>query len=137
MQYDRRGRCGTGWCGSLGMGLLLLTVWGLTVSAAPPERPPVPVIVGPVVQQPAMAAIDVVGTVEPSIATTLSAEIAGVIVRFEVREGDVVQPGKTVVAQLKATEFELALAEAEAELARAREALKKLKAGLRKEEIDE
>jgi multidrug efflux pump subunit AcrA (membrane-fusion protein) len=57
--------------------------------------------------------------------------------RFELREGDAVQQGKTVVAQLKATEFELALAEAEAELAKAREILKKLKAGLRKEEIDE
>ena len=47
-----------------------------------------------------------------------------------------VQQGKTVVAQLKATDHELALAEAEAELARAETALK-LKRGLRREEIDE
>jgi multidrug efflux pump subunit AcrA (membrane-fusion protein) len=105
--------------------------------AAPPERPPTPVLIGHVVEQPAAASLEVVGTVEPSVATTLSTEIAGLTVRFDLREGDVVQRHKTIVAQLKATDLELALAEAEAELVRAREALKKLKAGLRKEEIDE
>jgi multidrug efflux pump subunit AcrA (membrane-fusion protein) len=58
-------------------------------------------------------------------------------VRFDLREGDMVQQGKTVVAQLKATDHELALAEAEAELARAKETALKLKRGLRREEIDE
>ena len=42
-----------------------------------------------------------------------------------------------MVAQLKATDLELTLAEAEAELARARETARKLKRGLRPEEIEE
>jgi multidrug efflux pump subunit AcrA (membrane-fusion protein) len=137
MEYGERLRRAAGRQGSLSMGTFIVAVWVLTAYAAAPERPPVPVLVGQVVQQQSTAAIDVVGTVEPSIATTLSAEIAGLIVRFEVREGDPVQAGKTVVAQFKATDLELSLAEAEAELAKAREALRKLKAGLRKEEIDE
>lgn len=115
----------------------LVVAWSLLAYAAPPERPPVPVMVGRVVQQPTTGTIDVVGTVEPHLTTTLSAELAGLTVRFDLREGDAVQQDKTVVVQLKATEFELSLAEAEAELAKARETLKKLKAGLRKEEIDE
>jgi len=69
--------------------------------------------------------------------TTLGTEIAGLTSRFEIREGDMVQQGKTVIAQLKATELELALLEADAEAAKAREALRKLKHGLRPEEIDE
>jgi len=89
------------------------------------------------VEQTLTTDIDAVGSVEPQLATTLSTEIAGLTLRFDLREGDFVQQGKTVVAQLKATELELALAEAEAELARAREQLRKLKRGLRPEEIDE
>jgi multidrug efflux pump subunit AcrA (membrane-fusion protein) len=81
--------------------------------------------------------IEVVGTVEPHLATTISAEIAGLVVRFDLKEGDAIQQGKTVVAQLKSSNLELALAEAEAELSRARETLRKLKRGLRPEEIEE
>jgi multidrug efflux pump subunit AcrA (membrane-fusion protein) len=95
------------------------------------------VIVGTVTEQPLAATIEVVGTVEPHLTTTLNAEIEGLTLRFDPREGDLVQQGQTVVAQLKATNFELALAEAEAELAKARETALKLKRGLRPEEIDE
>lgn len=101
------------------------------------QAPPVPVAVSKVVEQPLAAEVEVVGTVEPHLTTTLSAEIAGLTLRFAPREGDFVQEGKTVVVQLKATDLELALAEAEAELAKAREAARKLKSGLRAEEIDE
>jgi multidrug efflux pump subunit AcrA (membrane-fusion protein) len=96
-----------------------------------------PVVVGKAVEQAVATEIDVVGTVEPQLATTLSAEIAGLTMRFDLREGDVVQQGKTVIAQLKATDLELAVAEAEAELAKARETARKLKRGLRPEEIQE
>jgi HlyD family secretion protein len=137
MHYDTRRRRLAGYGLHLYTNILLVVLGAVTALAAPPERPPTPVIVGQVVQQPTTAAIDVVGTVEPYMATTLSTEIAGLTVRFDLREGDVVQQGKTVVAQLKAMDFELTLAEAEADLAKAREALKKLKTGLRKEEIDE
>lgn len=94
-------------------------------------------VVGKAVEQAVATEIDVVGTVEPQLATTLSAEIAGLTMRFDLREGDVVQQGKTVIAQLKATDLELAVAEAEAELAKARETARKLKRGLRPEEIQE
>ncbi len=122
--------------GTTGLLWLLLAVW-CGASLAQPALPPPSVLVKPVLQQPLVTELEGVGTVEPHVATTLSTEIAGLTVRFEVREGDAVQQGKTVIAQLKTTELELLLAEAEADLAKARETLRKLKAGLRKEEIDE
>jgi multidrug resistance efflux pump len=98
---------------------------------------PIPVVVAMVVEQPVATEVEVVGSVEPQVTTTLSTEIAGLTQRFDRREGDVVEQGKTIVAQLKSTELELALNEAEAELAKARADLTKLKRGLRQEEIDE
>lgn len=116
--------------------LLLLLLWPFCASSQP--RPgPTPVIVGTVTEQPLAATIEVVGTVEPHLTTTLNAEIEGLTLRFDPQEGDLVQQGQTVVAQLKATDLELALAEAEAELTKARETVLKLKRGLRSEEIDE
>jgi multidrug efflux pump subunit AcrA (membrane-fusion protein) len=98
---------------------------------------PVPVLVGTVSTQQVATEVEVVGSVEPRLATTLSAEIAGFTQHFDPREGDFVQQGKTVVAQLKATELTLAVNEAEAELAKARADLTRLKRGLRPEEVDE
>jgi HlyD family secretion protein len=98
---------------------------------------PVPVVVGTAVELSVPVDIEVVGTVEPRLATTLSAEIAGLTQRFDLREGEFVHQGQTVVAQLKSSELELALAEAEGELAKARAELTKLRRGLRPEEIEE
>jgi multidrug efflux pump subunit AcrA (membrane-fusion protein) len=98
---------------------------------------PVPVLVGTVSTQQVATEVEVVGSVEPQLATTLSAEIAGFTQHFDLREGDFVQQGKTVVAQLKATELTLAVNEAEAELAKARADLTRLKRGLRQEEVAE
>lgn len=118
------------------LGLVVAGLW--TLPAYSQQRPaPTPVVVSTVVEQPMATEVEVVGTVEPQLVTTLSAEIAGLTLRFDLREGDVVQQGKTVVAQLKATDLELTLAEAEAELAKARETARKLKRGLRPEEIEE
>ena len=116
--------------------LVALLLWTLP-AAGQPRPEPVSVIVGQVVEHAITAEIDVVGSVEPHLTTTLSTEIAGLTLRFDLREGDFVQQGKTVVAQLKATDLELALAEAKAELAKARETVRKLKHGLRPEEIEE
>jgi multidrug efflux pump subunit AcrA (membrane-fusion protein) len=93
--------------------------------------------VGTVVEQAVTTAIEVVGTVEPHLATTLSAEIGGLTLRFDLQEGDAVQEGQTIVAQLKATDLELALVEVQADLSRAKQVVQKLKRGLRSEEIDE
>jgi HlyD family secretion protein len=123
-----------------------LAVWGIhTIIAAltilaqagQPGLAPIPVVVGMVVEQQVTTEVEVVGSVEPQLTTTLSTEIAGLTQRFDRREGDVVEKGKTIVAQLKSAELELALNEAEAELAKARADLTKLKRGLRQEEIDE
>ena len=118
------------------LGLVVDGLWPLPAYSQQRQLP-LPVVVGQVVEQAMVTEIEVVGTVEPHLATTLSTEIAGLTLRFDLREGDVVQQGKTVVAQLKATDLELALAEAEAELTRARETARKLKRGLRPEEIEE
>ncbi|MBI3325688.1 MAG: efflux RND transporter periplasmic adaptor subunit, partial [Nitrospinae bacterium] len=122
---------------SRGAGLVVAVTMALAAYAGQPALGPIPVVVGNVVEQTVTTDIDVVGTVEPRLATTLSAEIAGLTQRFDLREGDFVQQGKTVVVQLKATDLELSAAEAEGELVRAREQVRKLKHGLRPEEIDE
>ena len=57
------------------------------------------------VEQQIATEIEVVGSVEPQLATTLSTEIAGLTQRFDLREGAFVQKGNTIVAQLKATEL--------------------------------
>jgi HlyD family secretion protein len=98
---------------------------------------PISVVVGTVMEQHVATEVEVVGSVEPQLATTLSAEIAGFTQHFDLREGDFVHKGTTIVAQLKSSELRLAVSEAEAELAKARADLTKLKRGLRPEEIDE
>jgi HlyD family secretion protein len=117
--------------------LLMLAMLPISAPAGQPEFGPIPVIIGTVVEQQIATEIEVVGSVEPQLTTTLSTEIAGLTQSFNLREGAFVQQGNTIVAQLKATELELALNEAEAELAKARADLTKLKRGLRPEEIDE
>jgi multidrug efflux pump subunit AcrA (membrane-fusion protein) len=94
-------------------------------------------VVGAVIEQSLATTIEVVGSVEPHLTTTVSAEIAGLVMRYDLKEGDTVQQGKSVLVQLKSVDLELALAEAEAELVKARETARKLKRGLRPEEIEE
>jgi HlyD family secretion protein len=98
---------------------------------------PISVVIGTTTEQQVATEVEVVGSVEPQLATTLSTEIAGSTQHFDLREGDFVQKGTTIVAQLKSSELTLAMNEAEAELAKARADLTKLKRGLRQEEIDE
>ena len=115
----------------------MMAILPMLASAGQVGGGPIPVVVGSVTTQQIATEVEVMGSVEPQLATTLSAEIAGSVQRIALREGDVVQQGTTVVAQLKSTELTLAMNEAEAELARARAELTRLKRGLRPEEIDE
>jgi multidrug efflux pump subunit AcrA (membrane-fusion protein) len=115
----------------------ILAIHVMLVHAGQASFGPTPVVVGTAVEQRVATEVEVVGSVEPQLTTTLSTEIAGLTQSFDLREGDFVQQGKTVVARLKATELELALNEAEAELSRAKAELTKLKRGLRQEEIEE
>src|SRR5919109_873529 len=117
--------------------LAMMATFPMLAHAGQAGSGPIPVVVGTVTEQQLATEVEVVGSVEPRLATTLSTEIAGFTQSFSLREGEFVQKGKTVVAQLKATELELALHEAEAELAKARADLTKLQRGLRPEEIDE
>jgi HlyD family secretion protein len=117
--------------------LAMMAILPMLASAGQAGGGPIPVVVGSVMTQQIATEVEVVGNVEPQLATTLSAEIAGAIQHFALREGDFVQQGTTVVAQLKSTELTLAVNEAEAEQARARAELTRLKRGLRPEEIDE
>jgi multidrug efflux pump subunit AcrA (membrane-fusion protein) len=117
--------------------LAMMVTLPMLAYAGQPGSDPIPVVVGSVTTQHITTEVEVVGSIEPQLATTLSSEIAGLIQRFDLREGDFVQQGTTVVAELKATELTLAVHEAEAELAKARADFAKLKRGLRPEEIDE
>jgi multidrug efflux pump subunit AcrA (membrane-fusion protein) len=115
----------------------MMAVLPLLADAGQAGSGPIPVVIGAVTTQHLAIEVEVVGTVEPRIATTLSTEIAGAVQRFDLHEGDAVHQGTTIVAELKATELALAANEAEAELAKARAELSKLQRGLRLEEIDE
>jgi membrane fusion protein (multidrug efflux system) len=81
--------------------------------------PPASVKLDPVRQEIVREQVTGVATVEPWLRTTLSAEIAGLVTSFPLREGDTVEKGKTVVCELKRTTLLIDLAEAEALLARA------------------
>ncbi|RMF87486.1 MAG: HlyD family efflux transporter periplasmic adaptor subunit, partial [Nitrospinota bacterium] len=119
--------------------VLLVVIWpgekGL-VSAGRPDFP-VSVVVSKVVEQPIVGTLKTVGTVEPLITTTLSAEIAGLVERFDLHAGEYVEKNKTVICQLRNTSLRISLREAEAMLARARAEAEKLKRGLRPEEVAE
>lgn len=131
---------------ALMVGLLLSTaIAGCGSDDRPPRGaraqragpPPTNVVVGQVIEKPVRGEIQVIGTVEPNISTTVSAEVSGVIERFDLREGDRVVKGRTVIAQLKRTDREIALREAQAVVARAKEEWEKLKKGYRPEEVNQ
>ena len=77
--------------------------------------PPVPVEVARVVERTVEREIPTVGTVEANLYTTVSAEVAGAVAQFDLREGDRVEKG-AVLARLRRTDLEIALKEAEANL---------------------
>jgi len=81
--------------------------------------PPASVKLDPVRRQVVREQVTGVATVEPWLRTTLSSEIAGLVEKYPLREGDRVEKGKTVVCELKKTTLLIDLAEAEALLARA------------------
>lgn len=123
-------------CG-ISLVLAMMAMSPLLAYAGQASFGPISVVVGTVTEQHVATEVEVVGSVEPQLATTLSAEIAGFTQHFDLHAGDFVHKGTTIVAQLKSSELRLAVNEAEAELAKARADLTKLKRGLRPEEIDE
>jgi multidrug efflux pump subunit AcrA (membrane-fusion protein) len=81
--------------------------------------PPQGVILGAVTSEKVHSTITGVATVKPWLRTVLSAEIAGLVESYPLREGDQVVAGETVVCELKRTSLLIDLSEAEALLARA------------------
>jgi multidrug efflux pump subunit AcrA (membrane-fusion protein) len=101
------------------------------------QRPAIPVTVAAVVERPLRDEVNFVAAVEPSVATTVGAEVDGRVIDLPVREGDAVAGGQTVVARIEAGPREIQLREARAAVARAREELAKLQRGYRAEEIEQ
>lgn len=121
------------------LGWLLLSA----LSGPPPalgQRPPVPVVpvvVAPVTERAVGEEVTFIGTVEPDHAVTVQAAVQGRVIRADLREGERVVEGRTILAELDRTPKELALREARALAAKAREEWQKLSRGYRQEEIDE
>lgn len=134
---ERRAR----WMGLAGplLGWLLVSA----LSGPPPalgQRPPVPVIpvvVAPVTERAVGEEVTFIGTVEPDHAVTVQAEVQGRVIRADLREGERVVEGRTILAELDRTSKKLELQEARALAAKAREEWQKLRRGSRPEEIDE
>ncbi|MFQ5846368.1 MAG: efflux RND transporter periplasmic adaptor subunit [Candidatus Methylomirabilales bacterium] len=90
----------------------------LTATLAPSFAqgpPPVPVEVARVVERAVAREIQAVGTVEANLYTTVSAEVAGAVARFDLREGDRVAKGQ-VLTRLRRSDLEIAVKEAKAKL---------------------
>jgi HlyD family secretion protein len=102
-----------------------------------PERPAIPVKVAAIVERQLADEVAFVAAVEPSVATTIGAEIDGRVAEMGVREGDPVTAGQTLVARIDTGPREIQLREARAMVARAREELAKLERGYRTEEIEQ
>jgi RND family efflux transporter MFP subunit len=81
--------------------------------------PPAAVQLDPVRREIVREQVTGIATVAPWLRTALSAEIAGLVKAYPLREGEEVVAGKTVVCELKRTTLLIDLAEAEALLARA------------------
>ncbi len=116
--------------------VLLLLACVADVRAQGPRAPAaVPVSVAPVVDRRVVDEVSFIGTVEPSLATTVGAEVSGRVTALPVREGDRVVAGEVLLARLDATPREIQLREARAAVAKAREELNMRRRGSRDEEI--
>jgi RND family efflux transporter MFP subunit len=122
-------------------GGLLVVLAGLLAAgpaAAQPRAPAdVPVVVARVAERPVRDEIAYIGTVEPDRAVTVQAEVAGRVLKADLREGDAVVEGQTVLVELDRTPNEISLREARALATKARQEWEKLGRGFRPEEIAE
>jgi len=104
----------TGWRGVAGAVLGLMVV-GSRAPVHAQGPPAVAVEVAPVVERAVEREIQAVGTVEANLTTTVSAEVAGAVARFDLREGEHLTKGQ-VLARLRRSDLEIGLKEAEANL---------------------
>lgn len=99
------------------------------------QPPPISVVTAPVVSRMLQDEVSFIATLEPDVATTVSAEVAGRVIRSETREGDRVVAQKTVLAWIDPTSRQISLREAQAAVDKATEKWQQLKRGYRPEEI--
>lgn len=98
------------------------------------EMPPTPVEVAPVELIKVRNSIQFTGVLRPLIATSITAEVDGLITEIYRDEGELVKKGE-VIAQLDKSKREIEVRLAKAQLRQSEAELKKLKKGLREEEI--
>jgi HlyD family secretion protein len=115
-----------------------LILAALLASPAGAQHPPgprvVPVKVATVVERPVAEEVRFIASVEPSVQTTIGAEVAGRVLEMVAREGHRVREG-AVLARLDTGPREIQHREALAAVAKAREELEKLRRGSRDEEV--
>ena len=99
--------------------------------------PPMPVVVAPAVRVEVHKVLPTIGTVQALREVKVSSKLAERVVALNVEEGDEVVKDKTVLCELDATNTKLSILEAQARVEAARQALAKVEAGLRKEEIEQ
>lgn len=114
-----------------------MIVWLVGLDSPPlfAQPAPIPVEVTAVVTRSVQEEVSFIATLEPDIMTTVGAVVAGRVLRADVREGEEVIGGKTILIQLDPTSREIALREAQAAVEKARQKWEELKRGYRSEEI--
>ena len=114
-----------------------MTLWvmalGFTSGLAQPS--PIPVRLEEIQSRSITEDVSFVATLEPNVATTVGAVVAGRITASAVRAGDKVVAGKTVLIKLDRSSREIALREMEAAVEKTRQKWEELKRGYRPEEI--
>jgi multidrug efflux system membrane fusion protein len=85
--------------------------------AAPPRRPPIPVVVGTVIKKTVPVEISAIGNVEAYSTVSIKAQIAGELLEVHFKEGDFVHKGQLLLT-IDPRPYEAALAQAKAALAR-------------------
>jgi multidrug efflux pump subunit AcrA (membrane-fusion protein) len=98
---------------------------------------PVAVKTAPVQSKAIPQEVSFIGTIEPNVATTVAAVVAGRVSAAGFREGDAVTAGKTVLLQLDRGRREIALRERAAAVARAKKQWEKVREGSRSEEVEQ
>lgn len=98
---------------------LLLTACPSKKTAAPPQRPPAPVLTAASSQRDVPVVMRAIGTMEASESVTIKTQISGELTRIAFKEGQDVQKG-ALLCQIDDRSYRAALKKAEAALARDR-----------------
>lgn len=115
--------------------LLAAFLWHAQAPAQRWGARPTAVRVAPVESAAIPEEISFIGTIEPSLATTVAAVVSGRVAAAGFQEGDAVAAGRTVLLQVDRGRREIALRERAAAVARAEKQWEKVREGSRSEEV--